>query len=162
MICASTLREEPGPDGRGLDFAIDDQRLRDYRKKTLEFGRQKIIIVSGSGEMDVTIRLFTSPRMEPWILTTRNGGKKLQAQLSKVGRERTVKIICVRGDTAVNLAAAMRVLYEEHRIGRLIFCKVTVRFNCLIDNTHRLPPDGRTVRASLFFTVPQVQPNRPR
>jgi hypothetical protein len=59
--------------------------LRDYREKTLEFGRQKIIIVSGSGEMDLTIRLFTSPRVEPWTLTTRDGGKKLQAQLSKVG-----------------------------------------------------------------------------
>ena len=85
LISASTRREEPGPDGQDWASRLTDQRLRDYREKTLEFGRQKIIIVSGSGEMDLTIRLFTSPRVEPWTLTTRDGGKKLQAQLSKVG-----------------------------------------------------------------------------
>lgn len=120
LIGASTLREEPGPDGRGYDFAIDDQRLRDYRERTLNLGRQKIIIVSGSGEININPRLFTSSRVEPWILTTRDGEKKLQAQLGRSGRERTVKIICVTGATAVDLAAAMQVLYEEHGIGRLL------------------------------------------
>jgi riboflavin biosynthesis pyrimidine reductase len=120
LIGASTLREETGPDGRGVDFAIDDQRLRDYRQKTLELSRQKIIIVSGSGELDTTLLLFTSPRVEPWILTTRGGEEKLQAQLNRFGRERTVKIISVGRTATVNLATAVQMLYEKHGIGRLL------------------------------------------
>ncbi len=120
LIGASTLREEPGPDGRGLDFAIDDERLRDYREKILELGRQKIIIVSGSGELDAVLRLFTSPRVEPWVLTTEDGEKKFQAQLNKLGREGTVKIISVERSATVDLATAMQILYEQHGIGRLL------------------------------------------
>lgn len=120
LIGASTLREEPGLDGCGVDFAIDDQRLRDYRQETLGLGRQKIIIVSGSGELDVTLRLFTSPRVEPWILTTGDGEKKLRAQFNRSGPERTVKIISVGQGATVNLATAVQMLYEKHGIGRLL------------------------------------------
>ncbi len=120
LIGASTLREEPGPDGRGLDFAIDDQRLLNYRQNTLGLGRQKIIIVSGSGEMDATLKLFTSTRVEPWILTTQSGEEKIKAELERLGRERTIKIVSVGQAAAVNLAAAMQILYEKHGIGRLL------------------------------------------
>jgi 5-amino-6-(5-phosphoribosylamino)uracil reductase len=120
LIGASTLREEPGPDGRGLDFAIDDERLRDYREKTLKLGRQKIIIISGSGELDATLRLFTSPRVEPWVLTTEDGEKKFRVQLDKLGREQTVKIISVGSSAAVNLATAVQTLYKEHGVRSLL------------------------------------------
>jgi hypothetical protein len=43
LMGASTLREEPGPDGRGADYAIDDEELAAYRQETLRLGRQKLL-----------------------------------------------------------------------------------------------------------------------
>lgn len=159
LIGASTLREEPGPDGRGLDFAIDDQRLRDYREKTLKLGRQKIIVASGSGDVDVTLRLFTSPRVEPWILTTRNGEEKLQAQLSKLGRERTVKIICVGDSAEVDLAAAVQLLSQQCGIGRLL-CEGGPNLYGQLLSGHLIDEDFRTI--SLQVLGKSAEPGRDR
>ena len=63
LIGASTLREEPNPEGRGWDYGIDDEALRTYRQDTLGRGRQKVLILSGSGNIDVTLRFFSSPRV---------------------------------------------------------------------------------------------------
>ncbi|HSC57409.1 MAG TPA: hypothetical protein VLC51_09405, partial [Nitrospira sp.] len=43
LIGASTLREEPNPEGRGWDYGIEDEELRRYRQDTLGLGRQKVL-----------------------------------------------------------------------------------------------------------------------
>ena len=73
LIGASTLRDESNPEGRGWDYGIEDEELRIYRRDTLRLGRQKVLVLSGSGDIDVTLRLFSSPRVEPWIITAQEG-----------------------------------------------------------------------------------------
>ena len=95
LIGASTLREEPNPEGRGWDYGIDDEELRIYRQDTLRLGRQKVLVLSGSGNIDLTLRLFSSPRVEAWIITAQEGEKNLQSQIKRLGREGTIKILSV-------------------------------------------------------------------
>lgn len=111
LMGANTLREEPGSDGRGCDYGIDDEELREYREKILGLEKQKIIVVTGSGNLDVTLRVFDSPRVEPWILTTGEGEKNLRSQIKTSGRERTIKIISAGAGSRVDLATAVRLLW---------------------------------------------------
>ena len=122
LIGASTLREEPNPEGRGWDYGIDDEELRTYRQDTLELGRQKVLVLSGSGNIDVTLRLFSSPRVEPWIITAREGQENLRSQLKRLGREETIKILSVGEGTRVDLVAASQLLRQEHGI-RTLLCE---------------------------------------
>jgi len=80
LIGASTLREELGADGKSLDYGIDDEELRTYRRDILKLGLQKIIVLTGSGNLDVSAPLFESPRVEPWIITSVEGERNLRAQ----------------------------------------------------------------------------------
>src|SRR5438094_4358012 len=66
IMGASTLREESGPHGLGWDYAIVDPQLIEYRK-VLGLGKQRVLVVTGSGEISLDYRLFNSPRVEPWI-----------------------------------------------------------------------------------------------
>jgi len=120
LMGAGTLRDEPGADKRNADFAIDDEPLRIYREKTLGLGRQKIMILSGSGELDAATGPFISPRVEPWVITTPDGEKTFAAQLKRLGREGAVKIVSAGQGTKVDLAAALRLLREKHGIGKLL------------------------------------------
>jgi riboflavin biosynthesis pyrimidine reductase len=122
LIGASTLRDEPSPEGRGWDYGIDDEELRIYRQDALGLGRQKVLVLSGSGNIDVTLRLFSSPRVEPWIITAREGQENLRSQLTRLGREETIRIISVGEGTQVDLAAAAQVLRQEHGI-RTLLCE---------------------------------------
>jgi len=122
LIGASTLREEPNPEGRGWDYGIEDEELRRYRQDTLGLGRQKVLVLSGSGNIDVTLRLFNSPRVEPWIITARDGQENLQSQLKRLGREGTITIISVGEGTQVDLVAVAQVLRQEHGI-RTLLCE---------------------------------------
>lgn len=122
LIGANTLRDEPSPEGRGWDYGIDDEELRIYRQDTLGLGRQKVLVLSGSGNIDVTLRLFSSPRVEPWIITAREGQENLRSQLMRLGREGTIKILSVGEGTQVDLAAAAQVLRQEHGI-RTLLCE---------------------------------------
>jgi 5-amino-6-(5-phosphoribosylamino)uracil reductase len=122
LIGASTLREELNPEGRGWDYGIDDEELRIYRQDTLRLGRQKVLVLSGSGNIDVTLRIFSSPRVEPWIITAREGQKNLQSQLKRLGREGTIKILSVGEGTRVDLVAAAQLLQQEHGI-RTLLCE---------------------------------------
>ncbi|MEP7151175.1 MAG: dihydrofolate reductase family protein [Nitrospira sp.] len=122
LIGASTLRDEPNPEGRGWDYGIEDEELRIYRQDTLRLGRQKVLVLSGSGNLDLTLRLFDSPRVEPWIITAREGQENLQTQLKALGREGTIKSISVGEGTRVDLAAAAQLLRQEHGI-RTMLCE---------------------------------------
>ena len=79
LIGASTLRDEPGPEGRGWDYAIEDEVLRTYRQGTLGLGQQKVLVFTNSGNIDLTLRLFSSPRVEAWVITTRQGQAHLRS-----------------------------------------------------------------------------------
>ena len=122
LIGANTLREEPGSDGRGADYGIDDEQLRVYRKEILGLDKQKIIVLTGSGIIDLTLRVFDSPRVDPWILTSAEGHKKLNSQLKVSGRQRAVKIVSVGTGRRVDLASASRHLWQEHGI-RTLLCE---------------------------------------
>jgi len=69
LIGASTLRDERGTDGMGWSYAIKDEELVAYREKVLKLGPQRVLILSGSGEIDLNFRVFRSPQVEPWIVT---------------------------------------------------------------------------------------------
>jgi riboflavin biosynthesis pyrimidine reductase len=122
LIGANTLREEPNPEGRGWDYGIDDEELRIYRQDTLGLGRQKVLVLSGSGNIDLTLRIFSSPRVEPWIITTREGHKNLQSQIKDLGREGTLKILSMGGGTRIDLVAVAQQLRQEHGI-RTLLCE---------------------------------------
>jgi|CXWL01.1.fsa_nt_gi 5-amino-6-(5-phosphoribosylamino)uracil reductase len=122
LIGASTIREEPNPEGQGYDYGIDDEELRIYRQDTLRLGQQKVFVLTGSGNIDLTLRLFSSPRVEPWIITAQEGQNNLQSQLKRLGREGTIKILSVGGGTRVDLAATAQLLRQEHGI-RTLLCE---------------------------------------
>jgi 5-amino-6-(5-phosphoribosylamino)uracil reductase len=122
LMGANTLREELGSDGAGADFAIDDEQLRAYRKETLGLAKQKIIILSGSGSVDLKLPLFDSPRVEAWTLTAPEGEKSLRSQLKMIGRKPNLKIITAGAGKRVDLAAAVQNLRQEHGI-RTLLCE---------------------------------------
>lgn len=120
LIGASTLREELNPAGRGWDYGIEHEELRIYRQDTLRLGRQKVLVVSGSGNIDLTPRLFSSPRVEACIITAPEGQKNLLSQLERLGREETLKIISVGDGTLVDLVTVTHLLRQEHGISTLL------------------------------------------
>ena len=120
LIGASTLREERNAEGRGWVYGIDDEELRSYRQDTLKLGRQKVLVLSGSGNLDLSLRLFSSPRVDAWIITARKGQENLRSQLKRLDRDGTKKIISVGEGTRVDLAAAAQLLRQEHGIKTLL------------------------------------------
>ncbi len=122
LIGANTLREERNLDGQGWDYGINDEELRIYRQDTLGLGRQKVLVLSGSGNIDLTLRIFSSPRVEAWIITAREGQKTLRSQLKRLGREGTIKILSVGEGTRVDLVAVTHLLRQEHGI-RTLLCE---------------------------------------
>jgi len=122
LIGANTLRDERNPEGRGWDYGIEDEELRIYRQDTLRLGRQKVLLLSGSGNIDLTLRLFNSPRVEAWIITAREGLENLRSQLKRSNRDGTVKILSVGEGTQVDLVAVTQLLRQEHGI-RTLLCE---------------------------------------
>ena len=122
LMGANTLREEPGPNLKGADFGIDDEQLRAYRENILGLARQKIIVLSGSGNVDLTLPVFDSSRVQAWILTATAGEKRLQSQLKSTQRKGTIKIISAGTGDRVDLAAAMQRLRQEQGI-RTLLCE---------------------------------------
>jgi riboflavin biosynthesis pyrimidine reductase len=122
LIGANTLREEPSTDGLGADYGIDDEQLRVYREKILNLDKQKIIVLTGSGNIDATLRVFNSPRVEPWIVTSVEGEKTLRSQLKLSRRDETIKIISIDVGKQVDLTTATQLLWEQHGI-RTLLCE---------------------------------------
>jgi riboflavin biosynthesis pyrimidine reductase len=120
LIGASTLREELGADGKSLDYGIDDEELRAYRQNILKLGPQKVMVLTGSGNLDIRAPLFTSQRVEPWIITTAEGEKNLRAQLKPSAQNGILKIISVGTGGHIDVAATVQLLRREHGIGTLL------------------------------------------
>jgi riboflavin biosynthesis pyrimidine reductase len=122
LIGASTLRDERGTDGMGWSYAIKDEELAAYREKVLKLGPQRVLILSGSGEIDLNFRVFRSPQVEPWIVTASAGATNIEARLEKLGRKGTIKIVTVGQGSIVDITKALRALRTEHGI-RTLLCE---------------------------------------
>lgn len=122
LMGANTMREEPGADAKGWDYGIDDEELRAYREHTLKLGPVRVTILTGSENIDLSLKVFHSPRVEPWILTTADGAQKLQSQINAARPERTIKVVAVGKGPRVDLALAVQLLRQEHGI-RTLLCE---------------------------------------
>jgi riboflavin biosynthesis pyrimidine reductase len=122
LIGASTLREEPGADGKGQDYGIDDEELGVYRREVLKLGRQKIIVLTGSGNLDLGGRLFSSPRVEPWIITSAQGEQILSPKLKMSGGEGRIKLVRIGESARIAIPTAVDLLRQEHGI-RTLLCE---------------------------------------
>jgi riboflavin biosynthesis pyrimidine reductase len=122
LIGASTLREELGADGKSLDYGIDDEELRTYRLDILKLGLQKVLVLTGSGNLDLSASLFNSQRVEPWIITSAEGEKNIRAQIKTPGQNNAVKIISVGDGGRIDVAAAVQLLRREHGV-RTLLCE---------------------------------------
>ena len=122
LIGAKTLREERGTDGRGWDFGIKDDELRAYRDETLGLPRLKVIVLTGSANINANFNLFNSPRVEPWFITTAEGEEKLRFQLSGGGRDNLPRIICAGSEGHVDIQLALQLLRQKHGV-RTLLCE---------------------------------------
>jgi 5-amino-6-(5-phosphoribosylamino)uracil reductase len=160
LIGANTLREEPGADGRGADYGIDDEQLQVYREQTLGLGKQKIIVVTGSGNIDATLRVFDSPRVEPWIVTSSEGENNFRSQLQRSERKPTIKIVPVGDGERVDLAAAAQVLWQEHGI-RTLLCEGGPALYGELLKKQLIDEDFRTISLQVLGSSTQPGVDRP-
>jgi riboflavin biosynthesis pyrimidine reductase len=158
LIGANTLREEPGPNGQGWDYGIDEEQLRVYRQDTLRLGRQNLIVLTGSGNVDLRVRLFHSARVEPWILTSVDGERHLQSQLKMPGREGAVKIISVGDGARIDLTTAVQLLRREHDI-RTLLCEGGPTLYGDLLKKHLIDEDFRTISLQVLgaSTKPRIE-----
>ncbi|HWG58087.1 MAG TPA: dihydrofolate reductase family protein [Candidatus Acidoferrales bacterium] len=140
LMGASTLREEPGADAQGWDYAIDHEDLRRYRDEALHLGKLKVIVLTGSGEVDLSLRIFHSARVEPWILTTSDGEERLR----EAGGSAAVKIVGLRGSRRLDLTAAVRLLRSDHGI-RTLLCEGGPTVYAELLNRKLIDEDFRTL-----------------
>jgi riboflavin biosynthesis pyrimidine reductase len=160
LIGANTFREEPGPDARGADYGIDDEQLRLYREKTLNLDKQEIIVLTGSGNIDATLRVFNSPRVESWIVTSAGGEENLRSQLKKAGREGTIKIVSVGAGKRVDLAIGAQLLWQAHGIGTLLCEGGPMLYGELLTN-HLIDEDFRTISLQVLGKTTKPGVDRP-
>lgn len=160
LIGASTLREERNPDGQGWDYGINDEELRIYRQDTLGLGRQKVLVLSGSGNIDLTLRIFSSPRVEAWIITAREGEKNLLSQIERLGREETTKILSVGEGTRVDLVTATHLLRQEHGIRTLLCEGGPILYGEFLKN-QLIDEDFRTISLQVLGESTKPEINRP-
>jgi riboflavin biosynthesis pyrimidine reductase len=144
LIGASTLREEPGNDGQGADYGIDDKQLRAYRHETLRLGKQRIIILTGSGDLDLSVRLFSSPRVEPWIITSAEGASNIRSRVKTLDHQGTLQIVAVGESKHIDLAATMQILRQDHGI-RTLLCEGGPTLYGEFLNNNLVDEDFRTV-----------------
>jgi riboflavin biosynthesis pyrimidine reductase len=121
LMGANTLREEPGMTPGGWDYGIDQEELTTYREKVLGLGRPRVIIAS-SGDLDLTLKVFNSQRVEPWILTTNAGKTRIEARLKQLAHPPEVTVVAVGSGELVDFSQACRILRKEYGI-RTLLCE---------------------------------------
>jgi riboflavin biosynthesis pyrimidine reductase len=158
LIGASTLREELGVDGKSLDYGIDDEELRAYRLGVLKLGLQKVTVLTGSGNLDVNAPIFSSARVEPWIITSSEGEKNIRGQLKTAGRDNGIKIISVGDGGRIDVAAAVQLLRREHGI-RTLLCEGGPNLYSELLKKQFIDEDFRTIAFQVIgaSTVPGVE-----
>lgn len=158
LIGASTLREELGADGKSLDYGIDDEELRAYRLDILKLGLQKVIVLTGSGNLDLSASLFNSARVEPWIITSAEGEKNIRAQIKTPTQNNAVKIISVGGGGRIDVAAAVQLLRQEHGI-RTLLCEGGPNLYSELLKKQFIDEDFRTIAFQVLgaSTIPGIE-----
>jgi 5-amino-6-(5-phosphoribosylamino)uracil reductase len=159
LIGASTLREELGANGQSLDYGIDDEELQTYRRDILKLGPQKVIVLTGSGNVNVGEPIFNSPRVEPWIITSAEGETNLRAQLKKSGRDARIKIISVGHDGQIDVSAAIQLLRKRHGIATLL-CEGGPNLYSQLLKKQLIDEDFRTISAQVLGA--SANPSIPR
>jgi len=160
IMGASTLREELGRDSKGWDYAVADDELRTYREKALGLGRTRVIIVTGSGEVDLSFRVFNSPRVEPWIVTAAAGAQALQTRLKAPGKGADIKVVSVGEGSIVDIPAAMRALRQEHGI-RTLLCEGGPTLYGEMLNRQLIDEDFRTLSLQVLGKTTKPPIERP-
>jgi riboflavin biosynthesis pyrimidine reductase len=160
LVGASTLRDEVDQEGEGEDYGIDDEELKKYRQDTLGLGRQKVFILSGSGNIDLTLHIFSSSRVEPWIITAREGQKALQSQLERLKRKGTPNILSTGEGTRVDLPVVAQLLRQEHGI-RTLLCEGGPTLYGELLKSRLIDEDFRTISFQVLGRSPQLGIDRP-
>ena len=113
LLGMGTLKTEQRaarPRPRGPVFRIVDPALLQLRAK-LHRGPERNILVSGAGDFQLAdFAVFDGDKLEPYILTTTEGAKRLAPQLPSYPH---VKVITSGTSTHVDLPLAMRILREQ-------------------------------------------------
>jgi riboflavin biosynthesis pyrimidine reductase len=130
------------------------------RTETLSLGKQKIIVLTGSGNIDATLRVFDSPRIEPWIVTSAEGEKNLRSQLKVSRREGTIKIVSVGAGNRVDLATATQLLWKEHGI-RTLLCEGGPALYGELLKKHLIDEDFRTISLQVLGNSTELGIDRP-
>lgn len=156
IVAANTLREEPGLDGLGWDYRIEDELLLRYRLETLKLGKTKVLILTGSGKVDLRFNVFNSNAVEPWIVTSRDGAKALEPQI-KAHAGTPVKLVVIGQGPEIDLRLMMRALRKEHGVKTLL-CEGGPNFYGQLLDQRLIDEDFRTESAQVMgrSTNPEV------
>lgn len=158
LIGGNTLREERGPDGLGWDFGIKDEELRTYRDQILGLPHLKVIVLTGSANINVNFNLFNSPRVEPWFITTAEGQEKLRMRLSGGSREKLPTIISAGSGSRVDVPLALQLLRKKHRVQTLLCEGGPALYGQLIEKNF-VDEEFRTISLQVLgkSTNPQIE-----
>lgn len=114
---ATTLLDERnarGADSRGIVFRVVDPEVQSLRK-ALGLGQERNLIVTGHGNIPWRdLKLFDGGQVEPGVVTTELGAKKLGALPSHV------LLVIAGSGPEVDLSLAVRQLREKFGIRRLL------------------------------------------
>jgi len=119
IMGVNTLVEEtlsfPGVNGgRGPVYRIEEEPLRDLRRKLGRAG-EKVIFVTSSAAIDPrAYRVFDGDLMQAFVLTTAAGAARLKT------RDPRVQVILAGQDKTIDLAQAARILRAELGIEHLL------------------------------------------
>src|SRR5579885_206608 len=160
IIGGNTLREEVGPDRLGWDYSIEDEELLEYRDKKLKLGRTKVIIVSGSGNLNLRLRVFNSSKVEPWIVTTDTGAKIIELQMKGHWKGTPLKVISMGKNNPIDLKRMMLSLRREYGIGTLL-CEGGPNFYGQLLDLKLIDEDFRTIATQVLGESTQPNIERP-
>ena len=122
LLGIGTLKTETDlcrPRERGPVFRIVDEWLHEMRSK-LHRGREKNVFVTGNADVKLSdFRVFDGEKVDPIILTTKAGLRKLEPQL---GDHPKVKVVVAGEGSGVDLALGMKILRAEHGV-RYVCCE---------------------------------------
>jgi riboflavin biosynthesis pyrimidine reductase len=149
-----------GPDRLGWDYSIEDRELLEYRDKKLKLGRTKVIIVSGSGNLNLRLRVFNSSKVEPWIVTTKAGAKILESQMEEHWKGTPLKVISIGENNPIDLKKMMLSLRKEYGI-RTLLCEGGPNFYGQLLGLKLVDEDFRTIATQVLGESTQANIERP-
>jgi len=115
-------------------------------------------VLTGSGNLDLSAPLFSSTRVEPWIITAADGEKNLRAQLKTSARNNSIKIISVTAGGQIDVAAAVQLLRREHGL-RTLLCEGGPNLYGELLKKQFIDEDFRTISFQVLgkSTIPQIE-----